>query len=258
MKLSENAQAAMNKVVAKMQSGDLSPVVALTLYERKGEPVPFDNWSLYNRLMTFIESGGSTDLRGYRQWQKVGRQVKPNPPNTAWILVSCKKKFKNKETGEDEYRHYSFKGVSVHPYEDTEGEELPEHDYAPKEPPPLLDVAKRLGVEVTWDYAPVARGAAGSATPDGSRITLGTDDWETWFHELAHAALAKTNGKLKGGQHEDQEAAAELAAAVLMEMYGFDRTGNAWRYINWYSSDPMRAIADAMADVETVLSVVLN
>lgn len=260
MHLSEKARAAMQKVVAKMEAGDLSPVVHVAAYERKGEPVPWDNWSLGNRMMTFVESGGSTDLRGFKQWKKVGRWPKPasKRQHDAWILVPLRHKVTNKETGEEEYRLYNFGSSPVFAYDDTEGEPLEEHSYGPKEPPPLLDVAERLGVEVTWDYAVVARGALGSVTPEGDKITLGSDDLEPWFHELAHAALAKTNGRLKPGQHEDQEAAAELAAAVIMEMYGVDRTGNAWRYISTYAKDPLSAIAKALADVEVVLSVVFG
>ena len=88
---------------------------------------------------------------------------------------------------------------------------------------------------------------------DGSEITLGTHDPEVFFHELAHAAHARIDG-LRPGQHTDQETIAEFTAAVLMALYGLgDRTGNAWRYIQSYSKDPLTAIQRALSTVEKVL-----
>jgi hypothetical protein len=251
MKLSAKAQTAMDKVVAKMQGGDLSPIIKVVAYERKGDPVPWDRWSLGNRVSTFVQSGGATDLRGIKQWRMAGRKLRKGCSASFLLIPRTVKKVN--DDGEEEVRLVGFATCPVFAYGDTEGEMLPEHDYRPAEPPPLLELAERMGVEVDWDIAPINRGALGTSKADGSRVVLGTDDLGTWFHELAHAMLAKANGRLKGGQHEDQEVAAELAAAVLMELYGVDRTGNAWRYISHYSKDPLTAIAKAMREVETVL-----
>ena len=63
---------------------------------------------------------------------------------------------------------------------------------------------------------------------------------------LAHAAHAKLEGKLQGGQDAGQETVAEFTAAVLMHLYGLgDRTGNCWKYIQYYASDPLQAIVKA-------------
>jgi hypothetical protein len=47
----------------------------------------------------------------------------------------------------------------------------------------------------------------------------------------------------------------ELIATVLMEMYGHPRRVNCYEYISMYSDDPMRAIGQAISDVEKVLGV---
>jgi hypothetical protein len=50
--------------------------------------------------------------------------------------------------------------------------------------------------------------------------------------------------------------AAEFTACVLMEVYDLgDRSGNAWRYIQAYASNPIQAIARALDTVEKVLEV---
>ena len=49
-----------------------------------------------------------------------------------------------------------------------------------------------------------------------------------------------------------------MAAAVLMSLYGHDRTGNAWRYIKGYNEDPLRAIVKATDEVGKVLALLLD
>jgi len=150
-----------------------------------------------------------------------------------------------------------FKSVPVFALHDTVGKPLPQVDYTPATLPPLTDVAARLGVEVTWKPLPPDR--LGDCDLAGQRIQVATYDAEAYFHELAHAAHARLNGQLKGGQHADQETIAEFTACVLMQLYGLgDRSGNAWRYISCYARDPIQAIASALTTVEKVLAVLVG
>lgn len=249
MYLSENAREALERVVAKFESGDLSPIVEVVRLE--GGDMPSSKWSFNNRLMVYIQTGGELDCRGYRQWQSVGRHVTKGS-HAVYILVPLFYIAENEE-GEKYQVLRGFKSVPVYPYSATDGKELPVVEYEPKELPPLMDVAKAWGISVTW--APV-NNALGYITVDGSHIELGTHDYDTWFHELAHAAHSKLNGGLKGGQHADQETVAEFTACVLMWLYGFgDRTGNAWQYISGYNEDPLKAVMGAMADVGKVVAL---
>lgn len=256
MKLTPKAQRSLDKVIARFRSGDLGPVVEVALLRRKGDPVPFDKWSFGNKVMAYLQSGGSTDLRGYNQWREAGRQVKKGS-YASFILVPRVVKKENGD-GEEEARLVGFLAGAVFPYHMTEGEPLPEHDYAPAEPPPLAEVAERLGVEVTWKPLPPDRAA--DCNLKGTRINMGTDDVYTWFHELAHAAHARANGKLeKGGTAESrQETVAELCACVLASLYSHDYTGNAWNYISALHKDPLTAVVKAMAEVEKVLGVIFE
>ena len=101
---------------------------------------------------------------------------------------------------------------------------------------------------------PLPSDRVGDCTVKGDKIRLDTHDWGVFFHELAHAAHA-TAGQLQPGQITNQEVVAELAATVLMEIYGHRRTGNCYQYISMYSDDPLRAVGQAISDVEKVLGV---
>ncbi len=96
----------------------------------------------------------------------------------------------------------------------------------------------------------------GACDSHGTQFQSGRLDPATRFGELAHAAHARLNGALKGDQHTDQEVAAELTACVLMELYELgDRSGNSWKYIQGYASDPIQAVARALDTVQKVLEV---
>ena len=252
MKLSDKARAALDKVIEQFKAGDLSPVVKMARITLP-EDAPARKWTFSNRVLAYVQTG-SVDCRGYRQWQAVGRQVQKGS-RAAYILGPIVVK-KRTDEGEEE-RVMGFRAIPVISWQDTAAESGDALDYAPKELPPLMEVAQRLGVDVT--YAPTRDGSLGNCKTDGSRITLGSDDPAVFFHELAHAAHRRVMGReLTGGQDPHQETTAELTAAVLMQMYGEDRTGNAWTYIAQYNEDPLRAIMKATDEVGKVLSLLFD
>ncbi len=249
-KLSEKAQASLDKVIAQFQSGDLSPISHAVRLQLDPD-APASKWTLSNRVLAYVQTG-SLDCRGYRQWQTVGRQVKKGS-HSAYILRPRLVK-KTNAAGEEEQRLIGFATVAVFSADDTEGDPLP--GYTPNEMPPLADLAVKLGIDV--DYQPLPPGVYGAYSPGKDAIRLATHDEATFFHELAHAAHKRVDGQLKGGQHEDQETVAEFTAAVLMELYGIrDHSGNAWHYISIYAADPLVAITKALATVEKVLAFLL-
>ena len=253
MTISAKARTALNKVTDKFKSGDLSPIVEIVRLKRHGDAAPSETWSLSNRVLAYIQTG-SLDCRTFQQWKKVGRNVKKGA-KAAYILGPCQYTVKNEETDEEHQELRGFRGIPEHPFEDTEGDELPQYDYIPLELPPLADVAKRLGVDITWQPLPSDR--LGSYNIRDESVKLGTHDTSVFFHELAHAAHDKLGSRLKGGQDAQQETVAEFTAAVLMQMYDCpDRTGNAWQYIQRYNKDPLRAVVSALGTVEKVLALI--
>jgi len=249
MRLSAKAKARMDEVVEQFKSGNLGPVVEIAKIKLP-EDAPAAKWSFSNRTLAYIQTG-SLDCRGYRQWQKVGRHVKKGA-RAAFIFIP--RLITVEEDGKEQRILTGFIARSVFAYEDTEGEEGSFH-YEPRELPPLSDLAQQFGIKLAW--VPLGPEALGSCTVDGDEIRVGSPDPAVFFHELAHAVDAKLNGKLKGGQHTDQETVAELTATVLAAMYGYgDRTGNCWQYISQYAKDPLLAILKALKDVEMILDYI--
>lgn len=251
--LSDKAKASLDKAVQKFQSGDLSAIVQVTAFKLPDD-APASKWSWRNRVMAFAQSG-SLDCRGFRQWKQVDRSVKKGEL-AAFILRPRMKK--NADTNEKEF--VGVVGQAVFGYNQTDGDENSAVQYEPRELPPLMDVAERLGISV--EYQPTAgAGHLGRVNGEGTDVTLGTEDVKTWFHELAHACHARIqdNGELDLDEYDQNEVVAEFTATVLMEVYGFgDRTGNAWKYIEHYSDNPLTALNKALGDVEKVLGVIEN
>jgi hypothetical protein len=254
MNLSQNAQAALNSVVEKFQTGDLSPIVQVARMQRTGGPIPSDRWTLSNRVLAFCQTG-SWDCRGFRQWQKVGRHV-VGGAKAAFIFGPVLVPQCDPDTGAEIQVLTGFKPIAVFADHQTIGSELPGNGYAPREMPPLADVAERMGIDVR--YQPLPSDRWGQCSTDGRSIRLGTHDPRTWFHELAHSIHAKIDGGLQGGQHQQQEIIAEFTACVLAQLYGYDYTGNAWNYISHYASDPLMALSKALGKVEQVLALLLE
>ena len=249
MKLSAKAQKALDTVVARFQTGDLSPIVAI-IKLRYSETIPSSKWTLGNQVLAYIQTG-SLDCRGFRQWQTAGRQVQKGR-QAAWILGPSTYKVENDE-GDTQTIIKGFHGIAVFADHDTEGDTL-DQTHTPRQLPPLADLAAKMGITVSWTPTPPDR--MGDYSPGKDTIRLGTHDTKTWFHELAHAAHARLNGQLKPGSDATQETIAEFTACVLMECYDLgDRSGNAWRYISQYSQDPLAAIVKALSTVEKVLDL---
>jgi antirestriction protein ArdC len=251
MKLSAKAQTALDKVVARFQSGDLSPISEIARINLPAD-APAARWSFSNRVLAYAQTD-SLDCRGFRQWQEIGRQVRKGS-RAAWILAPCTIK-KETDDGEEKTVLVGFRGISVFAYAETDGDG-PGISYEPKEPPPLADVAERLGVRVTWQ--PVPEDRLGDCASDGSEMNIGTHDASVFFHELAHAVHARVNGgTLAGGKVKEKEAVAEFTSCVLMELYGVgDTSGNAWRYISHFNKkNPLQAVVKALGEVEAILQV---
>ncbi|MDI6907906.1 MAG: ArdC-like ssDNA-binding domain-containing protein [Thermoanaerobacterales bacterium] len=264
----ERAKAALSRLLEMFESGDLPAAVARTMIKPKpGTERPIDRWSLGNRLLAL--AAGTDDARGFKQWQDVGRRVRKGE-KAFYIFAPVTKtktvKVTDEETGEEyeEERRVviGFREVPVFRLDDTEGDPLPEPDYAPPELPPLYNIARQFGVEEVI-YEPGDGNAYGYFTwRNGRKIVLHTHDVKTWFHELGHAVHA-TFRPLQGGQVPEQEIVAEVFAATLCELYGIQvYHKHSWNYVRSYAGeDPqqaLKAIFRVLADVEKCLNLVLE
>jgi len=236
----ERANAELNKIVALFSSKELPDLCAKALISAPEKPS--SKWSLGNQLLMLL--AGTSDARGYRQWTDVGRWVGMNK-KAIWILGPVRKQV-TLETPEDGDAQggqtkdvlIGFKAIPVFRYEDTAGQELPV--FQPRNPPPLMDVAGKFGMSV--QYARLGTGMYGATDHISKTIVLASEDWDVFFHELAHAIHRSFEPKSGHGQEPEAETIAQLVAATLARLYGRPADGFSWTYISMYaqSSSPQQ------------------
>lgn len=239
------AETAASRILDTFRSGKLPQALAPVFIKRR-DNVPCRAWSWSNQLITALI--GYSDARGFRQWEQVGRHVRKGE-RAFYILVPLKRKVTvtDEDTGDESERMalYGFKGAPVFGYEQTDGEALPVDAENEQfiDGLPLVSVARSWGISVDT-YNGASAGALGfhRGGPQEA-IALGVKNLATWAHELIHAADQRNVGKLRGGQHLDQEVVAELGGATLLACLGLDHdadAGGAWRYIEHYAAKNKR------------------
>lgn len=230
---------------------------------------PCENWSLFNRILTKL--AGTSDGRTFKNWQKVGRKIKSGSKAFyIWRPVAMMVKvFDEKDMAKEEKdRHYTIRYLKMDEplkenmsrigiqfglcpefkLEDTEGEAI-HYENEPKEYPPLMDVAEKLGIKVSWSKFDNAE--LGYYQPATKKIVLKAYDFETFFHELTHGIHGHLE-KLKGGQDVNQETIAEFTACVIANIYGIDTTKKTLTYITHYSGDKTQAMKNIDKNIHTV------
>jgi hypothetical protein len=229
----ERANAELEKIVALFSSKELPDLCAKALISAPEKPS--SKWSLGNQLLMLL--AGTSDARGYRQWTDVGRWV-GRDMKAIWILGPVRKKVTQEATEEGEAQGpetrevlIGFKAIPVFRYEDTAGQELPV--FQPRNPPPLMDVAGKFGMSV--QYARLGPGMYGATDHTSKTIVLASEDWDVFFHELAHAIHRSFEPKSGHGQEPEAETIAQLVAATLARLYGRPADGFSWSYISMYA-----------------------
>ena len=207
----KNFDEAIANLINMFKNKDFPQKLALTIIKRVDEGIPSDKWSITNKIIMLL-LGNTTDA--------------------FYILAPNTKKIKNEED-EDEYIITGFRPIPVFRYESTEGKEIPHHDYKPQELPPFLDVAEKMGIKVKWK--PIHKAAYGYYRPWDKSITLCSQDYIVYFHELAHA-VHDTIEPINEVDKNKAEIVAELSAAVLTEMLGISGyEQQAYEYIKTYT-----------------------
>lgn len=254
---------AVGTLLDTFQSGNFPAKVAMTIIcKHEGDNIPADSWSFANRLL--MTAQGTSDARGFRQWQEVSRHVKKGS-KAIHIFAPLTKKIKEKDTITDEETEKiivtGFRPIPVFRLEDTEGEPLPTFDYKPKKYPPFFDVAEKLSVKV--EYKALRSDYYGRYTSRQGKIELCSEDAVVYYHELAHA-VHDTFVDLRTCEKAKKEIVAEFAAVTLCELSGIH--GYEWQgfnYIGHYCADSkpetvLKRIMGVLNDVEKIVSIVLD
>ncbi len=256
--MNNKVQMVLHSILEKFKTGDVPKAIAYAMFPVVG--IPSDKWSSMNKMIMFLS--GTIDARGIRQWNKVGRSVKPGS-NAIYILVPYFVKGKRRIEDDENEILKGFLAKPVFRVEDTEGEPLEYDKLIPLPELPLLEKAKEWGITVST-ISP-CRKFRGVYVSDVKEIVIASPEEMVFFHELSHAAYELCIGKLKPGQRWDQEITAELSAQALCHLIGkaMDKAlGNTYRYIEGYAAEagikPITACLQVIHDVETILNFILD
>ena len=235
------ASEAAETILAAFKDGRIPAALAQTFIHRK-DNVPCRSWSWSNQLLAALH--GTSDARGYRQWQEVGRHVKAGEHGFPILVPLCRKVTQtDAETGQEveRTRVYGFKSAIVFGLEQTEGADVPSGDpdtdrwFAEL---PLRAVAESWGLSVATYNG--ADGRALGRYTHGAAIAVGVKNLSTWAHELTHAADDRLGHLTERGQHWRSEIVAELGGATLLTAQGMAHEadwGGCWQYLAAYAKD---------------------
>lgn len=239
----------MNERVKEILEGIASaPLSSFSLDVFTGSGKPSAKWSSSNRLIMILS--GTHDARGYRQWNEVGRHVKAG----AWaiyILAPIEVTIKEKSTDESgeeieqEIRMIKgFRAIPVFRVEDTDGEPLPEEDFANYRIPVEFErIVGELGLQIT--AGEFEGDAYGWYAPGFNAMKIMSPDVEVFLHELSHAVDDKLNGN--EGSPSEKEFVAELSAGILGGLLGYTVSkSNVREYLNGYG------FRDLMSEVKLI------
>lgn len=218
---------------------------------------PQNAYSRMNRILLAIQ--GSYDARGNAAWRKLNK-FPMNWSKQVFIMMPKTIKIHDKENEEEKTITTGFFFKGLYDVENTYGGSKVEYvKNAPKELPPLHDVAEKWNIKIEYKVDP--RGY-GCYIPAKNTIQLGTANKCTFWHELAHAAHKKIDGQLKAGQDPQQEAIAQLSAGVLAQMYGEKMDLYTYEYIKHYAKDDpkkaMQLISKVLNKTGQVLELILE
>ncbi len=236
----------MSDLMESFKGGDLPEAVARTYIQFPD--VPCTKYSIVNRLLILFAQ--TSDARGYRQWESVGRHVCKG--SKAFYIFVPKIVRDKDEDGMENSRCTGFVMIPMFRYEDTEGDPLPEH--TPATIPPLMDVAEKAGIRVTWGRS--SHGEYGYFCPGTNSIGLSSEDPKTFFHELVHA-YDNQAAKLKGGQDPVQECVAEFGACVLARVFGIPVDKWSYDYIGSYNDDVPNMCQKVLTRVDGIVRRIL-
>lgn len=259
----KNYEEAVNTLMSMFENQDFPSKVAFSIIHKSSvEPKkPSDSWSITNRLI--MAMAGTEDARTYKQWSDVDRYVKRGAKAFHIFAPIISKEVVEESLPtlpKTKEKIVGFKAVPVFSIESTGGKEIKTIDYTPTKVPPFLDVATKLGIEIKWK--PACKSVLGWYSPLDNSITLCSQDYFVYFHELAHAVEATFTDTTS--DYNRSEVIAETTATVLSEMMGISGYQHqAYHYIKKYCGDTtqkgvMHKISSVLNTVEKIINIILT
>ena len=257
MKFYGHAQEVSQRIVEAFKHPEKLPEALAPIFIHRKDDTPCRKWSWHNQLIAAL--CGTTDARGFRQWDEAKRKVKKGS-KAIWILAPCVKNIKEKNANGQEVERrvlFGFRGIPVFAVEDTEGEPLPASDDRYEtwvQELPFLEVAKSWGLTVgTYtgsETTPLGYFQYGRVS--GQAVMLGVENLSTWAHEMIHAADHRLANAQQKTDRAHKEIVAELGGAVLLECLGMSHDadlGGAYSYIQRYAEESKKDTVGACIEV---------
>lgn len=209
----------------------------------------FHNYSLYNRILIFIQRRNASQVAGYRTWQSIGRQV--NKGETGITIYAPKwRKIKQEDGTVEEICLAGFRTVSVFDYEQTSPinpEDIDVHipscgklevDNPEVVYEKLKYIAYNFGLQVIETNMEFAKaGSTNGKVIKINRLTASDAKCSTMLHEIAHVQLQHTEDRKMIPRHV-KEVEAELTAFLIGLSIGLPK-GN-YEYVqSWLSEEVM-------------------
>lgn len=246
----QQIEQAKEKLLSLLEKDDLESIARSYTtgmdVDEDAEVIPSMNWSFRNQLI--MRAHGHLAAAGFKQWKQFERYVQKGE-NAFHILApkiiteEVEKENDDGETVTEEVtKCVGFLSVPVFGFDQTDGEDLDFQQYAPDEFPPLMDVAEKWDIDVSY-LPPSAEGLRGWHNPEKDQIVLQSHDDGVFFHELAHAAHKRLDDWTGSKDYEEgssayKELVAETTAGVLCVMYGIEGyAGNIQEYLEEYNED---------------------
>lgn len=249
----------------------------------------FHNYSLNNSILIMIQRPEATMVRGYRQWQELGRNVNKGE-KAIKILAPMFKKIEvekiDKNTSEpilDEKGNpvtekkevlIGFRNVSVFDIEQTNGKEIPNvrdfinRDLQNDESMSNLykDFYKYIETNTPYSIREeyLEDGVGGYYSPKTNEIVISTnankndtEKFRVLIHEFAHAKLHHMESEFMDLPREHKEAQAESVAYIVSNYYGLDTSDISFGYIATWAND-MKLARQALSEVQNISSQIIE
>lgn len=209
----------------------------------------FHNYSLYNRILIFIQRRNASQVAGYRTWQSIGRQV--NKGETGITIYAPKwRKIKQEDGTVEEICLTGFRTVSVFDYEQTSpinpedmDVNIPSCGRLEVDNPEVVYeklkyIAYNFGLQVIETNMEFAKaGSTNGKVIKINRLTASDAKCSTMLHEIAHVHLQHTEDRKMIPRHV-KEVEAELTAFLIGLSIGLPK-GN-YEYVqSWLSDEVM-------------------
>ncbi len=233
----------VQQLMEKAQNGVIETMQSERWHEFLGFLTQFRTYSPNNAALIFAQDDKASLVKGYRQWEKLGRQVRKGE-KAIKILAPLLKKVEDEETGEEKKVCYGYRYVNVFDIRQTEGDNipLPSDDMHTDDCADILAKLeatcrnKGLIVEYTDDLKYLSYGTykMGEGAIQIRKGMASDDQLRTLVHELAHHLTLPLAESYREG-----ELIAESVSYVVMHHLGKDTSEFAFDYLaSWAKGQP--------------------